>query len=107
MFATPLGILAMAQPSGAGGQSSLLSLLVPFALVFLIFYFILFRPMRRQQKDREKMISELKAGDRVVTNGGLYGTITGVTDKVVHLKIADQVRVEVSKSAIAGLQEKQ
>jgi len=77
---------------------------VPIILVFAIFYFLLIAPMRKRQKALQNLIENLKKGDRVVTNGGLYGTIAGVEDKAVILKVADNVKVKVSKSAVAGLE---
>ena len=77
---------------------------VPIILVFAIFYFLLIAPMRKRQKALQNLIENLKKGDRVITNGGLYGTVAGVEDKAVILKVADNVKVKVSKSAVAGLE---
>ncbi len=77
---------------------------VPIFLVFGIFYFLLIAPMRKRQKALQQLVESLKKGDRVVTNGGIYGEIASVEGPVVHLKIADNVRVKVAKSAIAGLE---
>jgi preprotein translocase subunit YajC len=94
-------IALMADGSAQGG--GLLSL-VPLLVIFALFYFILIAPMRRKQKQLQAMIDQLKSGDKVVTTGGLHGTVVGVEEAVVHLRIADQVKVAVSKSAIAGKQ---
>jgi preprotein translocase subunit YajC len=89
----------------AGGQApSPLIQLVPILLIFGIFYFLLLAPMRKRQKQHQALLSELKRGDKVVTNGGLLGEIAAVEEKVIHLKLADNVRVRVVKSAIAGLE---
>jgi preprotein translocase subunit YajC len=89
----------------AGGQApSPLLQLVPILLIFGIFYFLLLAPMRKRQKQHQALLAELKRGDKVVTNGGLLGEIAAVEEKVVHLKLADNVRVRVVKSAIAGLE---
>lgn len=77
---------------------------VPIILISGIFYFLMFRPMRTRQKKLETVISGLKNGDRVITNSGIYGTIAGIKDQTFHLKISDQVKIEISKNAIAGLQ---
>ena len=77
---------------------------VPILLVFGIFYFLLIAPMRKRQKALQNLVENLKKGDRVVTNGGLYGTIAGVEDKIVVVKVADNVKVRIAKSAIAGLE---
>lgn len=89
--------LAQAPP-----QPSLWVQLVPLALVFGIFYLLIFRPMRKRQKAHAQFLGQLKRGDRVVTNGGLIGEIAAVEERVVHLRLADNVKVRVLKSAIAG-----
>ena len=81
-----------------------LTQLVPFALILGIFYFVILAPMRKRQKDQESLITNLKNGDRVITSGGIYGTIAGIKDHTIVLKIADNVKIEVGKSAVAGLQ---
>ena len=89
----------------AGGSApSPLVQLVPILLIFGIFYFLLLAPMRKRQKQHQAVLEALKRGDRVVTNGGLLGEIAAVEEKVVHLKLADNVRVRVTKSSIAGMQ---
>ena len=77
---------------------------VPLILIFGIFYFVMVAPMRKRQKALTAMIESLKKGDKVVTTGGVYGEVHSVQDGVVLLKIADNVRVKVAKSAIAGQQ---
>jgi len=76
----------------------------PIIIIGVIFYLLIFMPMRKRQKKLEAMISALKNGDRVITGSGIYGVIAGVKDKTFILKIADQVKIEVAKSAVAGLQ---
>ncbi len=78
--------------------------LLPIALVFGIFYFLLIAPMRKRQKAVQQMVENLKRGDKVVTNGGIYGEVAAVEGNVVHLKVADSVKLRVAKSAIAGLE---
>ena len=78
--------------------------LMPFAVIFAIFYFVAIAPMRRRQQALQSTIEALKKGDRVITNGGLYGEVAGVDTTTVILKIADGVKVRVAKSAIAGPQ---
>jgi preprotein translocase subunit YajC len=76
----------------------------PILIVGVIFYLLIFMPMRKRQKKVEAMIAAIKNGDKVITSSGIYGVVAGLKDKTVILKIADQVKIEVSKSAIAGLQ---
>lgn len=91
---------------GAGGGDNLLVSLAPMLIIFGIFYLLLILPMRKRQKAAQQMIQALKKGDRVITNGGLYGEIAAVDDTsgTVMLRIADNVKVKVAKSAIAGLE---
>jgi preprotein translocase subunit YajC len=96
-------ILAFAPPPSDGEGPGLFVQLLPFILIFAIFYFLVFAPMRKKQKKLGEMLTALKAGDRVVTGGGIRGTVVGVTDDVVQLRIADKVKIDVSKSAITGL----
>jgi preprotein translocase subunit YajC len=96
-------LLGMGTPP-QGGAAGLISGLVPFALVLGIFYFIILLPMRRKQQKVDAFLGALKVGDRVVTSGGIFGSITGITDQAVQLQIADKVRVQVSRSAIVGYQ---
>ncbi|HET9531264.1 MAG TPA: preprotein translocase subunit YajC [Blastocatellia bacterium] len=91
-----------------GGPGSLFGALLPMIVVFAIFYFLVIRPQQRRQRqaaqEREAMLSALKHGDKVVTTGGIYGTIVAVRDDTITLRIAEKVNVEVLRTAIAGLQ---
>lgn len=78
---------------------------MPIILMVLIFYFLLYRPQKKAQDARNKMLEALKVGNRVITVGGIYGTIVSLTDEVVTLKIADKVEIEVARSAINGVDE--
>ncbi len=98
-----VGLMASAAPEG-GQQGLFGGMLLPMAAIFGIFYFLLIRPARKKQNEHQEMLNALKNGDRVVTNGGMYGTVVGITDDVIQLRIADQVKVEFARSAIAGLQ---
>ena len=73
-------------------------------IILVIFYAVVFYPMRKKQKQHADMLGNLKNGDRVITNGGLYGTIAGMTDDTLQLRVADNVKVQVARSAVAGLQ---
>lgn len=78
---------------------------MPFLLIFGVFYFLVFAPMRKKQKKHANMLQELKKGDRVVTSGGIHGTVMGVTDDMIQLRIADQIRIDVTKSAVSVKQQ--
>lgn len=81
-----------------------LSSIFPLAVILVIFYLLVIMPQRRRQKKLEELIGNLKNGDRVITTSGIYGTIAGIKENTFHVKIADQVKIEVSRNAIAGLQ---
>ena len=92
-----------AVPSGGGGIFGQINMLIPFIAMFAIFYFLLIRPQQKKQRDLRQMLQNLKRGDRVVTSGGIYGTIVKIRNDIIHLEIADQVRIRVNKSSIADL----
>ncbi|HIC92497.1 MAG TPA: preprotein translocase subunit YajC [Syntrophaceae bacterium] len=95
---------AMGAPSGQGGEPAggAFGALIPLVIIVFIFYFLLIRPQQKRQKQHRQFLNNLKRGDMVVTVGGLHGKITGLTDTVVTLEIADNLRVKVSRSYIAG-----
>ncbi|MDP3179522.1 MAG: preprotein translocase subunit YajC [Spirochaetaceae bacterium] len=84
----------------------MLSTLVTFGLVFVIFYFLIIRPQNKKQKDAQKMIEAVKKGDKVVTIGGVHATVFTVKEKTVILKVDDETKMEFSKSAIASVEPK-
>lgn len=81
-------------------DSSLIATLLPMIAVFAIFYFIFIRPQQKQQKERTLMLSNLKKGDKVITIGGLHGTITDLTDERVTLKVSDTTKLVFERSAV-------
>jgi len=95
-------VIAMGTPSE--GTPSVWVQFVPFALILGIFYFVILLPMKRRQKKIGDFQSGLKVGDRVVTTGGIFGSVAKVNENSVSLQVADKVRLEVAKSAIAGYQ---
>lgn len=78
--------------------------LIPIALVFAIFYFIILLPTKRKQKKVDGFLAALKVGDRVVTTGGIYGSVTRVSEQSVQLQVANNVRIEVARASIGGYQ---
>ncbi len=95
-------VLAMSAPSGQG--TSPLVQFIPFVLVLAIFYFVILLPMKRRQKKVEDFLGGLKVGDKVVTTGGLFGTVAKLEEQSVQLQIAPNVRVEVARPAVVGYQ---
>lgn len=99
-------ILAQA-PAGATPPGGLLgNPMVFMVLMFVMMYFLLIRPQRQRQKELEKLISSVKVGDHVIMNGGEHGIITSVKEKTVMLKVADNVKIEYERSAIASVSKK-
>lgn len=84
-------------------MSAMVASFAPVALMVLIFYFLLYRPQKKAREERDAMLSSLKVGSRVITLGGIYGTITALTDEVVTLKIADKVEIQVARGSISGV----
>jgi preprotein translocase subunit YajC len=98
-------ILAQAQtgspaPVPGGGIGSFF---VPLIFIFIILYFVMIRPQKKRQEQQQKLITSLKTGDRVVTNAGIHGLISNVKESTVLLKVADNVKIEVDKSAITNV----
>src|SRR5215210_4648683 len=89
-------------PAAAGGASGLFSIL-PFVFIFVIMYYVMLRPQMRRQKEQARLVSSLKTGDKVVTASGIHGMISNVKDRTVIVKIADNVKIEMEKSAITGV----
>ncbi len=93
---------AMGQKAGAAGGGGFTAF-VPLILMFVIFYFLLIRPQQKKAKEHQKMIDNLKKGDRVLTSGGIHGTITSLGDTSITLEIADKVKIKLARGNIAAL----
>ncbi|MFA5039562.1 MAG: preprotein translocase subunit YajC [Candidatus Omnitrophota bacterium] len=78
--------------------------LFPLALIFLIFYFILIRPQQKQQQEHKKMLEGLKKNDQIVTAGGIHGTIVNIKDKTLVVRVDDNARIEIDKTAVGRLE---
>jgi len=89
-------------PPAGGGASMLLM----FALMFLVIYLLVMRPQQKRAKQHREFLDSLKKGDEVITSGGIYGKVTGITESVVTLEVADKVRIKVQRSNIAGTRPK-
>src|SRR5438132_11589359 len=99
--------LAQAQPAALApvpcGTSGFLNLLPFWFFIIVIMYFVLIRPQKKRQQDQQRLVSSLKTGDRVVTNAGIHGLIANVKETTVIVKVADNVKIEMEKSAIANV----
>ncbi|MFT5701769.1 MAG: preprotein translocase subunit YajC [Desulforhopalus sp.] len=95
-----VGIAHAAGPAlgAAGGFASF----IPLILIFVVFYFLLIRPQQKQAKQHQAFLNDLKKGNKIVTKGGIHGTITGINDNVISLEIAKDIVVKISRDAVAG-----
>ena len=94
---------AMGAPGDAGSQGGAPSGLIMMIIIFVIFYFILIRPQQKKMKEHKKMVEELKKGDEIITSGGIYGTVEGVTPDTLTVKIAEGTKVKVTRSSVAAV----
>lgn len=90
-------------PSGAPSGASMVFSFFPFVLIFVVFYFLLILPQQKKAKKRKEMLAALKKGDKVVTTGGMFGTVTTLSKSTVTLQIADGVRVKVTRTGVEDL----
>jgi preprotein translocase subunit YajC len=105
LFNLPLLLLPSAEASGgsASGGASQWGILIVMPLIILVFYFLVMRPQNRKQKEAKKMLESLRKGDRIVTIGGLRGTVVSVKEDVVVLKVDDNTKLEFSKNAVSSV----
>ena len=97
-------LIAMAPQGGSGaGGGSMVSTFVMFGAIFLIFYFMIIRPQQKRAKEREKLLSSIEKGDKVITSGGVHGTVAGVEEKTILLQVTENVKLKVERSAIATI----
>lgn len=89
--------------AAAAGTGSLLFSMLPIFLIFVIFYFFIIRPQNKKQKETDKMIAALKKGDKVVTIGGIHGTVAQTKEKTVIIKVDDNTKIEFTRSAISSV----
>jgi preprotein translocase subunit YajC len=107
MYSFVLPLLLGGQQTAEGGASSptsFVTTLIPFALIIAVFYFLIIRPQNKKQKETQKMLSALKKGDKIVTIGGLHGTIQSVKESTVIVRVDDNVKLEFNRSAVSGVQ---
>jgi preprotein translocase subunit YajC len=97
------GLVLIQGTTAANPTGQLVSTIVTFGLVFVIFYFLIIRPQNKKQKDMQKMIAGVKKGDKIVTIGGIHGVVAAVKETTVMVKVDDGTRIEFSKSAIASV----
>ena len=100
-------VLAGATPPGGSGANAILTQVMFFAAIFAVFYFLLIRPQQQQKRERERLLSAIKRGDKVVTTGGMHGTVTGLDETTVTLRVADQVKLTFDRAAVGRVVEAQ
>ncbi|HEX7358377.1 MAG TPA: preprotein translocase subunit YajC, partial [Ignavibacteriaceae bacterium] len=88
---------------GEGGGGSLISTLIMFGAIFAIFYFMIIRPQQKRAKEREKLLSNIEKGDKIVTSGGVHATIVGIEEKTVLIEIAPNVKIKIERSAVGSV----
>ena len=88
---------------GSAGGFEMLTSIAPFILVFIVMWFLLIRPQQKKQKEHRSMVAALKRGDRVVTNGGIYGQVSHVADDHLMVEIADGVKIKIVRDAVAAV----
>jgi preprotein translocase subunit YajC len=92
--------------TGAAASGGDWGFIITMGVIFAIFYFLMIRPQQKKQKELAAMLSNLAYGDAVITSGGIHGKVTGLTDTVITLEIADKVRIKVSRNAIGSITQK-
>jgi len=98
-----MNAIALLQSAGANKALELFVQVLPILAIGLVFYFLVMAPANKQRRKTEAMLSSLKKGDRVVTSGGIYGTVQGVEAEVVYLKIAENVKIKLARSAVTSI----
>jgi preprotein translocase subunit YajC len=101
-----LNIFSMMQPPEGGEGGGMLMWFFPFIMIFVLYYFLLHLPQKKKQQEHKKMLDAIKRGDEVITTGGIYGKVAGVTDKVITVEIAPKVKVRVARSQVSGVTSK-
>lgn len=90
-------------PSGQGGGGGMFGTLIMFALIIGIFYFMILRPQQRRQKERQSLLESIQKGDKVITVGGLHGTVIGLEEKTILVQAGDNIKLKFEKSAISSI----
>ncbi len=95
-------LLALA-PQGQQGGGGLVGTLIMFGAIFAIFYFMIIRPQQKRQKEREKMLNAIKKGDKIITSGGMHGTVVGIDEKTVLLDVGNNIKIKFERTAIGSV----
>ena len=98
---------AMGGPPADGGQPNPIASLLPFALMFLVLYLLILRPQMKKQKDQQRLVDELEKKDAIVTSGGIHGVIENIKDDILVVKVAENVKIEISRAAVSRVKNKE
>jgi preprotein translocase subunit YajC len=98
-----LTLMAARPAGGEGQQGSWITTLMPLVVIFAIFYFLMIRPQQKQQKKHREMLAAIKKGDRVITRGGMHGTVFGITDNIITIEVTNELKLKFNREAIAGI----
>ncbi len=98
-----LSVILLTPQGNADGGGGIFSTLIMFGLIIAVFYFMILRPQQKKQKEKVKMLESLNKGDKVITIGGVHGTIVGVEDRTILVQVADNVKIKFEKTAIASI----
>jgi len=101
-LAYAMGVPAGGGAAGPGGPAGVFQAMLPILLIFLVFYFLMIRPQQKRAKQHRDFLDALQKGDEIITSGGIHGRVTGITDNVVTLEVADKVRIKIQRSNVAG-----
>lgn len=96
-------VLILMAPQGQDPGSGFMQSILLFGLIFLIFYFMIIRPQQKKQKERQKLLESIKKGDKIVTSGGMHGTIVGMEEKYILVEIADKVKVKIERGSVTTI----
>ncbi len=95
------------QAAGGGGQPSMITAMIPFIFIFAIFYFVIIRPARKKQKTHQDVVASLKGGERIITTGGIYGTVSRVMEDRIEITVDKNTKLQVTKPSISAVVESQ
>ncbi len=93
----------MAPPSGGDAGGSLMTTVIMFGLIFVIFYFMIIRPQQKRAKERQALLDSVKKGDKIITSGGMHGKVINIDETTILVEVADNVKIKVERSAVTGV----
>ena len=99
-------LISPAYAQGAGGMDGMAAQILPIVLIIGVFYFLIIRPQQKKQKDHQEMVGSMKKGDRVVTAGGIHGVLIGTKNNIAVIKISENTKIEINRSAISSVESK-